>query len=96
MHQRTNQKGEAMQVTLELPDNIKTMPPEKQKENILKALQDIQFIKTKNTNKIDKPSKWAKIVQRIENDPSHLEGYSVQLKKDIKEFRENFDFKHDQ
>ncbi len=27
------------------------------------------------------PSKWAKIAQRVQNDPVHLEGYSDQLKK---------------
>ena len=84
-----------MQVTLELPDNIQTLPPEKQKENILKALEDIQVIKSKIKKSGNKQSKWAKIVQRVENDPIHLEGYSEQLKKDIKEFRDNFDFKHD-
>ncbi|MBL7093743.1 hypothetical protein ISS22_07200 [candidate division KSB1 bacterium] len=85
-----------MQVTLELPDNIQTLPPDKQKENILKALQKIQVIKRKKMKPKDKLSKWAKIVQRVENDPIHLEGYSEQLKNDIKEFRDNFDFKHDQ
>ncbi|MBC8179788.1 hypothetical protein H8E88_01575 [candidate division KSB1 bacterium] len=85
-----------MQVTLELPDNINTMSPEKQKENIFKALQDIQIIKGKRKMPMGKSSKWAKIAQRVENDPVHLKGYSEQLKKDIKEFRDNFDFKHDQ
>lgn len=28
-----------------------------------------------------KSSKWAKIVQRVQNDPVHLAGYSGQLKK---------------
>jgi hypothetical protein len=40
-------------------------------------------------------SKWSEIVQRVRNDPVHLEGYSRQLKKDIREFRDNFEFKHD-
>ncbi len=33
-------------------------------------------------------SKWAKIAKRIQDDPVHLEGYSEQLKKDMREFRE--------
>ncbi len=41
------------------------------------------------------PSKWAKIAQRVQNDPVHLEGYSDQLKRDMKEFRNNFEFIHD-
>ncbi|MCP4349807.1 MAG: hypothetical protein GY795_30365 [Desulfobacterales bacterium] len=41
------------------------------------------------------PSRWAKIAQRVQNDPVHLEGYSEQLKRDMKEFREHFEFIHD-
>jgi len=43
-----------------------------------------------------KLSRWAKIAQRIEDDPVHLEGYSHQLKQDMQEFRENFAFTQDQ
>jgi hypothetical protein len=39
------------------------------------------------------PSKWANIVQRVQNDPIHLAGYSEQLKHDMKEFRENFELR---
>jgi len=39
------------------------------------------------------PSKWAKMVQRVQNDPIHLEGYSEQLKHDMREFRESFELK---
>jgi hypothetical protein len=45
--------------------------------------------------KASDPSRWAKIVQRVQNDPIHLDGYSQQLKKDMKKFRENFEFLHD-
>ncbi|EDN70916.1 hypothetical protein BGP_0782 [Beggiatoa sp. PS] len=40
-------------------------------------------------------NKWTRIAQRIANDPIHLAGYSKQLKKDMKEFRDNFEFSHD-
>lgn len=40
-------------------------------------------------------SRWARIVERVEANPVHLDGYSKQLKKDMREFRENFEFKHD-
>jgi hypothetical protein len=49
---------------------------------------------TKLTTK-SQTSKWAQIAQRIDNDPVHLAGYSQQLKQDMKEFRENFEFLHD-
>lgn len=42
-----------------------------------------------------KLSRWAKIAERIENDPVHLEGYSDQLKQDMQDFRENFAFTQD-
>ncbi len=41
------------------------------------------------------PSKWARIVRRVEEDPVHLDGYSERLKKDMRELRENFEFNHD-
>ena len=44
---------------------------------------------------ITKRSRWAKIAERIEDDPVHLEGYSGQLKQDMQEFRENFAFTQD-
>ncbi len=40
-------------------------------------------------------SKWAKIAQRVHNDPVHLAGYSEQLKQDIREFRNHFVLEHD-
>ena len=36
-------------------------------------------------------SKWQKMTRRVHDDPVHLAGYSEQLKKDISEFRENFE-----
>ncbi len=85
-----------MRVTLELPNDIYTLPPEEQREKIIKALQSAPPKKTETSSPVEKPSKWAKIVQRVENDPVHLAGFSEQLKKDMKEFRDDFEFKHDQ
>ncbi len=39
-------------------------------------------------------SKWARISQRVRSNPVHLGEYTHQLKKDMKEFRENFEFRH--
>jgi len=85
-----------MRVTLELPDNIQTLSPETQKEKLLQALQNVRNIKTKKAQPVSRQSKWRKIVNRVTNDPNHLGGYSEKLKKDIKEFRDNFEFEHDQ
>jgi hypothetical protein len=84
-----------MQVTLELPDDIQSLTPEQQREKIVMALQAVKNTKAE-TNLAKKKSKWSEIVQKIEGDPVHLAGYSGQLKKDMNEFRENFEFKHDQ
>lgn len=85
-----------MQVTLELPDDIQSLPPEQQREKVMRAFQVVVKMEKSAPHSRSKQSKWAKIVQRVEDDPVHLAGYSEQLKKDMKEFRNNFDFKHDQ
>jgi hypothetical protein len=57
---------------------------------IKKALQSRMEVKKQ-------PSKWALLVQEIENNPSlQLNGYSEQLKKDMREVRENFFFANDE
>jgi hypothetical protein len=68
------EKGEKMEITITLSDEIGAFLP---------------------NSKIPEPSKWAKIVKRVQNDPNHLAGYSQQLKKDMQDFRENFVFSND-
>lgn len=89
-----------MKITIRFPDEVG--------KRILQ-LQDIDgFVSTAVTDALknrayhhsvpvpdSEPSKWAKIAQRVQNDPVHLEGYSSQLKRDMKESRENFEFIHD-
>jgi len=43
----------------------------------------------------EKPSRWARLAAEIEEDPVHLHGYSEQLERDAREFREGFLFQHD-
>jgi len=43
----------------------------------------------------EKPSRWARLAAEIEKDPVHLDGYSEQLDRDVREFREDFLFEHD-
>jgi hypothetical protein len=38
------------------------------------------------------PSKWAKLIQRIDRQPGGLTDYSAQLQRDMQEFRENVVF----
>ena len=41
------------------------------------------------------PSKWARLVERIESQPG-LGEYEEKFRRDMKEFRSNFRFKHDE
>lgn len=45
---------------------------------------------------VGQPSKWAKITQRVHDDPVHLGGYAKVLQQDMQEFRNHFEFLHDQ
>jgi hypothetical protein len=40
-------------------------------------------------------SKWAKLVQQVKENPIDLGDYTIQLKRDMQDFRETFTFKHD-
>jgi len=85
-----------MQMTFDLKDDLaqqlKTIPDIDDFVNqvINKALQN--RVKTK-----EQPSKWALLAKEIKNNPNlHLNGYSVQMKKDMCEVRENFVFSSDE
>jgi hypothetical protein len=86
-----------MEITMKLSDEVGTFlqnlpyPNDFVSELVKDAFKNHQL----PSSKVPEPSKWAKIVQRVQNDPVHLAGYSQQLKKDMKEFRENFEFLHD-
>ena len=43
----------------------------------------------------EKPSRWTRLAAEIAADPVHLDGYSEQLERDAREFREGFVFRHD-
>jgi type II secretory pathway component PulC len=89
-----------MEMTLTFPDEmaqqlqILSNPSEFVTQVVKEALnkqvlqQTNPFLDSKSSNK------WTRIAQRIANDPNHLAGYSKQLKTDMKEFRDNFEFSH--
>ncbi|MCP4696521.1 MAG: hypothetical protein GY862_06700 [Gammaproteobacteria bacterium] len=41
-------------------------------------------------------SKWAKLARRVRENPIDLGDYTMQLKRDMQNFRDNFAFKHDE
>ena len=43
-----------------------------------------------------KKSRWTQLIEEVASNPElDLDGYSEQLRTDMKEFRQNFEFKHD-
>ncbi len=79
-----------MEITINFPDDI---------ANQVRQLPDMDIFVSKVVRKAltkKRISKWAKIAQRIQDDPVHLEGYSEQLKKDFREFRNSFQFVGDE
>ncbi len=82
-----------MEMTFRLSDEIiqqlRQLPnPDQFVGEVLKhALKDRSFRKESLPSR---PSKWAKLVTRIDEHPRGFNGYAVQLQHDMQEFRENF------
>ena len=75
-----------MQVLINVPDNLP-------QSLVQKRISQLEERLKKEAQKItEKPSKWALLAEKVNNNPVHLDGYSEQLKKDIKEFRNNAEF----
>jgi hypothetical protein len=81
---RKADKDKTMEISLTLPDDIGKQiqhlpnPSEFVSKFLKEALKNLT---SPPVQKDSEPSKWAKIAQRIHNDPVHLAGYSQQLKK---------------
>ena len=87
-----------MEITIRLPDEIGKRIHEipNFEEFVAKVLREaLEKRPAREASSDPGLSKWARISQRVRNDPVHLDGYSRQLKKDMREFRDNFEFKHD-
>ncbi len=86
-----------MEITITLSDEIGAFLQRLPDTNAFVSELVKEAFKTNKlpNSKMPEPSKWAKIVQRVQNDPNHLAGYSQQLKKDMQDFRENFAFSND-
>ena len=84
---------------VDLNINFDALPDEAQRELVdfyeflVFKYQHKQMILPEKEHSVNS-SKWAKIAQRVQNDPVHLAGYAEQLKNDIQEFRNHFEFKH--
>ncbi len=81
-----------MEITINVPDNLP-------KDILTRRIQEIEETLKKEAQTAAKSkelSRWAKISKKIRSDPKlNLQGYSKQLKSDIKEFRANLEFSHD-
>ena len=86
-----------MELTIHLPEDLgrrirKLRDPESfVTQAVTKALGSLG----RKEAPASRSSRWAKLVERVEADPIHLEGYSEQLKRDMREFRDDFAFRHD-
>ncbi len=86
-----------MELTIHLPEDLgrrvrKLRDPESfVVQAVTKALGGLG----RKEARASKPSRWARLVERVEADPIHLDGYSEQLKRDVREFRDDFTFRHD-
>ncbi len=86
-----------MELTIQLPEDLgrrisKLRDPESFiTDAVAKALKRLGRRETL----APKASRWAKLVERVEADPIHLDGYSGQLQRDMREFRADFAFRHD-
>lgn len=84
-----------MEMTFRLSDELviqlQQLPnPDNFVGEVLKnALKDLSL---RRENLTSQPSKWAKLMQRIDGQPGGLTGYSRQLQRDMQEFRENVIF----
>ena len=87
-----------MELTIHLPEDLgrrvsKLRDPESFiTDAVAKALGSLG---RKEARASEASSRWAKLVERVEADPIHLDGYSGQLKRDMREFRDDFAFRHD-
>ncbi len=87
-----------MELTIHLPEDLgrrvrKLRDPESFiADAVTKALKSLGLGETRAA---ETSSRWAKLVERIEADPVHLDGYSGQLKRDMQELRDDFAFRHD-
>ncbi len=88
-----------MQITIAVPEElgrrVQQLPNPDQfvVEVLAKALQVRLAERQRLTTE---PSRWARLAQRIAEDPVHLDGYSRELQRDAREFRDGFAFRHDQ
>ncbi len=86
-----------MELTIHLPEDLgrrvrKLRDPESfVAQAVTKALGGLG----RKEERTSRSSRWARLVERVEADPVHLDGYSEQLKRDMREFRDDFAFRHD-
>ncbi len=87
-----------MELTIHLPEDLGRRvsnlrdPESFITDAVAKALRSLG---RKEARASEARSRWAKLVERVEADPIHLDGYSGQLKRDMREFRDEFAFRHD-
>ena len=86
-----------MEITISLPDEIGKQVHHIPNfdEFVTKVVREaLEKRPAQVTSSDAKVSKWARISQRVRRGPVRIGEHTRQLKKDMKEFRENFEFRH--
>jgi hypothetical protein len=88
-----------MRITITLPDEIAERVcrlPDRD-EFVARAVEEAFAREPQKTVQSGaRPSKWAQIVERIDNRSASLGDYEAKLAADRREFRRSFRFKHDE
>jgi hypothetical protein len=71
--------------------NLEKLPPQARTE----LLDFYEFLLQKYMT-TQTTSRWQKVAQRVHDDNCYPSGWSEQLKQDMRDFRENCNFKHDE
>ena len=86
-----------MQLTIHLPDHLGRQVRDQRDPDgfvaaaIAKALR--LPMETQRPTAAKMPSRWTKLVERIEASPAQLDGYGEAMKRDMREFRDDCEFK---
>ena len=86
-----------MELTIHLPDDLgcRILRLQDPESFVVQAITQALVSLDRTETHPAKPSRWARLVERIETDPIHLDGYSEQLKRDSRAFRNDSEFRHD-
>jgi hypothetical protein len=88
-----------MRITITLPDDVarKVYRLRNREEFVARAVEAALAQEPEETGpSVQRPSGWAQVVERIEQQAHSLGDYAEELARDQREFRQSFQFRHDE